>query len=54
MTFKPLQTIGTLAGAGSGPLATELILATELATKLLGQNTPAIYATEYHYIEMWA
>jgi PPE-repeat protein len=29
-------------------------LATLVATNLLGQNTPAIAATEAHYMEMWA
>jgi PPE-repeat protein len=29
-------------------------LMTLLATNFLGQNTPAIAATEFHYVEMWA
>ncbi|WP_142280553.1 PPE family protein [Mycobacterium saskatchewanense] len=31
-----------------------LLLATLVATNILGQNTPAIMATEAHYAEMWA
>jgi PPE-repeat protein len=30
------------------------LLATLIATNVLGQNTPAIAATEAHYMEMWA
>lgn len=30
------------------------LLAALVATNLLGQNTPAIAATEFHYAEMWA
>lgn len=30
------------------------LLATLVATNILGQNTPAIAATEAHYMEMWA
>ncbi|MGF2946447.1 PPE family protein [Mycobacterium sp. Lab-001] len=29
-------------------------LATLVATNFLGQNTPAIFATEFEYVEMWA
>src|ERR1700739_1089009 len=34
--------------------ANRTLLATLIATNLLGQNTPAIAATEAHYAEMWA
>ncbi len=34
--------------------ANRTLLATLVATNLLGQNTPAIAATEAHYAEMWA
>jgi PPE-repeat protein len=34
--------------------ANRSLLATLIATNLLGQNTPAIAATEAHYMEMWA
>ncbi|ORW04804.1 PPE family protein [Mycobacterium kyorinense] len=34
--------------------ANRSLLATLVATNLLGQNTPAIAATEAHYAEMWA
>jgi PPE-repeat protein len=33
--------------------ANRALLATLIATNLLGQNTPAIAATEMHYLEMW-
>jgi PPE-repeat protein len=34
--------------------ANRALLATLIATNFLGQNTPAIAATEAHYMEMWA
>jgi len=34
--------------------ANRALLATLIATNILGQNTPAIAATEAHYMEMWA
>ncbi|AZP81151.1 PPE family protein [Mycobacterium avium subsp. paratuberculosis] len=34
--------------------ANRALLATLVATNMLGQNTPAIAATEAHYMEMWA
>src|SRR6201998_496481 len=34
--------------------ANRTLLATLIATNFLGQNTPAIAATEAHYMEMWA
>ncbi|MFP1155604.1 PPE family protein, partial [Mycobacterium sherrisii] len=34
--------------------ANRSLLATLIATNILGQNTPAIAATEAHYMEMWA
>jgi PPE-repeat protein len=34
--------------------ANRSLLATLVATNILGQNTPAIAATEAHYMEMWA
>lgn len=34
--------------------ANRALLATLVATNILGQNTPAIAATETHYMEMWA
>jgi PPE-repeat protein len=34
--------------------ANRSLLAALVATNLLGQNTPAIAATEAHYVEMWA
>lgn len=34
--------------------ANRALLATLVATNILGQNTPAIAATEAHYMEMWA
>ncbi|TDH47509.1 PPE family protein [Mycobacterium eburneum] len=34
--------------------ANRSLLASLIATNILGQNTPAIAATEAHYIEMWA
>ncbi|MCV7234106.1 PPE family protein [Mycobacterium branderi] len=34
--------------------ANRSLLATLVATNVLGQNTPAIAATEFHYAEMWA
>jgi PPE-repeat protein len=34
--------------------ANRSLLATLIATNLLGQNTPAIAVTEAHYLEMWA
>jgi PPE-repeat protein len=34
--------------------ANRSLLATLVATNILGQNTPAIAATEAHYAEMWA
>ncbi|OBJ04660.1 PPE family protein [Mycobacterium sp. 1465703.0] len=34
--------------------ANRALLATLIATNILGQNTPAIAATETHYMEMWA
>jgi PPE-repeat protein len=34
--------------------ANRALLAALIATNLLGQNTPAIAATEAHYMEMWA
>jgi PPE-repeat protein len=34
--------------------ANRSLLAALVATNLLGQNTPAIAATEFHYAEMWA
>lgn len=34
--------------------ANRALLATLVATNFLGQNTPAIAATETHYMEMWA
>lgn len=34
--------------------ANRSLLATLVATNILGQNTPAIAATEVHYAEMWA
>ena len=34
--------------------ANRSLLATLIATNLLGQNTPAIAATEAHYMQMWA
>ncbi|MBW0011610.1 PPE family protein, partial [Mycobacterium sp.] len=34
--------------------ANRALLATLVATNFLGQNTPAIAATEAHYLEMWA
>jgi PPE-repeat protein len=34
--------------------ANRSLLATLIATNILGQNTPAIAATEAHYAEMWA
>lgn len=34
--------------------ANRALLATLVATNVLGQNTPAIAATETHYMEMWA
>jgi PPE-repeat protein len=35
-------------------VANRTLLMTLIATNILGQNTPAIAATETHYIEMWA
>jgi PPE-repeat protein len=35
-------------------LANRTLLMTLIATNILGQNTPAIAATEAHYTEMWA
>jgi PPE-repeat protein len=35
-------------------LANRALLAALVATNILGQNTPAIMATEAHYAEMWA
>jgi PPE-repeat protein len=35
-------------------VANRSLLATLVATNILGQNTPAIAATEAHYAEMWA
>jgi PPE-repeat protein len=35
-------------------LANRTLLMTLIATNILGQNTPAIAATETHYMEMWA
>ncbi|MCV7234139.1 PPE family protein [Mycobacterium branderi] len=34
--------------------ANRSLLASLIATNILGQNTPAIAATEFHYAEMWA
>src|ERR1700753_539259 len=34
--------------------ANRTLLASLIATNILGQNTPAIAATEAHYAEMWA
>ncbi|GBE67211.1 putative PPE family protein PPE29 [Mycobacterium sp. MFM001] len=34
--------------------ANRSLLASLIATNVLGQNTPAIAATEFHYAEMWA
>lgn len=34
--------------------ANRVLLATLIATNILGQNTPAIAATEAHYAQMWA
>jgi PPE-repeat protein len=34
--------------------ANRVLLATLVATNFFGQNTPAIMATEAHYLEMWA
>jgi PPE-repeat protein len=34
--------------------ANRMLLGTLIATNFLGQNTPAIAATEFHYVEMWA
>jgi PPE-repeat protein len=34
--------------------ANRSLLMTLIATNILGQNTPAIAATEFHYCEMWA
>ncbi|WP_157011510.1 PPE family protein, partial [Mycobacterium celatum] len=34
--------------------ANRSLLATLVATNVLGQNSPAIAATEFHYAEMWA
>ena len=34
--------------------ANRALLAALIATNILGQNTPAIAATEAHYLEMWA
>ena len=34
--------------------ANRSLLMTLIATNILGQNTPAIAATEAHYMEMWA
>ena len=34
--------------------ANRTLLMTLIATNILGQNTPAIAATEAHYMEMWA
>ena len=34
--------------------ANRALLATLIATNILGQNTPAIAATEAQYMEMWA
>ena len=41
-------------GAPAGIVANRVQLAALVATNLLGQNTPAIAATEAHYGEMWA
>lgn len=38
--------------AGSG--ANRVLLGALVATNILGQNTPAIAATEFDYVEMWA
>ena len=35
-------------------VANRTLLMTLIATNILGQNTPAIAATEAHYMEMWA
>ena len=34
--------------------ANRALLAALVATNIFGQNTPAIAATEAHYLEMWA
>ncbi len=34
--------------------ANRALLMMLIATNILGQNTPAIAATEAHYMEMWA
>jgi len=34
--------------------ANRVTLASLVATNILGQNTPAIFATEFQYVEMWA
>jgi len=49
--FEAAQTL-TVHPAAVAENRTQLM--TLVATNFLGQNTPAIAATEFHYVEMWA
>ncbi|ORW32145.1 hypothetical protein AWB91_13575 [Mycobacterium paraense] len=50
-TFEAAQTLTVHPAAVA---ANRMQLMTLVATNFLGQNTPAIAATEFHYVEMWA
>ncbi len=51
VTFEAAQTV-TVHPAAVAANRTQLMAL--VATNFLGQNTPAIAATEFHYMEMWA
>ncbi|MEY8015539.1 PPE family protein [Mycobacterium servetii] len=48
------ETARSLTVPPAAVTANRVQLATLVATNFLGQNTPAIFATEFEYMEMWA
>lgn len=51
---RVLQAASTAAVHPAAVTANRVLLGALVATNILGQNTPAIAATEFDYVEMWA